>query len=197
MRAAPSVVAPVDLRQSHSDADGLLPMAAQSRGAKLEVTKGVIMFRTIVWATDGSALADSALPFVTELASANGSRIVVFHANELFRGGRLSGGPVLADEAELQAKIEKQVSSLRDAGFFTELKVEASYRHRIPQLIADAASESNADVIVIGTHGRGLAGTALLGSVAKGLLHVAPCPVLAIPPARTPAVAKPEMVTVA
>ena len=156
------------------------------------------MFETIVWATDGSELADSALPLVTELARAHGSKIVVFHVNELFRGGRLSGGPVLADEEELQAKIEKQISGLRDAGFTVELKVEASYRHGISQLIADMASESKADVIVIGTHGRGIAATALLGSVAKGLLHVAPCPVLAIPPARKPAVAKtPEMVTVA
>lgn len=156
------------------------------------------MFKTIVWATDGSKLADSALPLVTELARRNGSKIVAFHAKELFRGGRLSGGPILADEGELQAKIEKQVSSLREAGFVTELKVEATYRHRIPQLIADAASESCADVIVIGTHGRGVAATALLGSVAKGLLHVAPCPVLAIPPARKPAVEKaPETVSVA
>jgi len=61
-----------------------------------ESPKGVIMFRTIVWATDGSELADSALPLVTELARANGSKIVVFHANELFRGSRLSGGPILA-----------------------------------------------------------------------------------------------------
>ena len=65
-------------------------------------------------------------------------------------------------------------------------------------MIADAASESKADLIMIGTHGRGIAATALLGSVAKGLLHVAPCPVLAIPPVHAPAVAKnPEMVTVA
>jgi nucleotide-binding universal stress UspA family protein len=156
------------------------------------------MFKTIVWATDGSELADSALSLVTELARANGSKIVVFHANELFRGGRLSGGPILADERELQAKIEQQTFGLRDAGFSTELKVEATYRHRIPQLIAEAASESKADVIVIGTHGRSFAAAALLGSVATGLLRVAPCPVLAIPPACTPAVAKPpEIVTVA
>jgi nucleotide-binding universal stress UspA family protein len=173
-------------------------MAAAPGGAKLEVTKGVIMFETIVWATDGSEIADSALPLVTELARANGSKIVVFHANELFRGSRFSGGPILADERELQAKIEKQVSSLCDAGFYAELRVEATYSHRIPRLIADVASESNAEVIVIGTHGRGIPATVLLGSVAKGLLHVAPCPVLSIPPARKPAIAKtPETASVA
>jgi nucleotide-binding universal stress UspA family protein len=156
------------------------------------------MFETIVWATDGSELADSALPFVTELAQANASKLVVFHVNELFRGGRMSGGPVLADEDDLQAKIEAQVVGLRAAGLAVELKLEASHSHKIPQLIADVASDCNADVIVVVTHGRGVAATALLGSVAKGLLHVASCPVFAIPPAKRPAVAKtPETATVA
>ena len=142
------------------------------------------MFRTIVWATDGSAIADSALPFVTELARSHDSKIVVFHANEQFRGGRFAGGPVLADEDVLQEKIEEQIVELRDAGFSVERKIAACYRHRIPELIADAAAESDADVIVIGTHGRGPAATALHGSITKALLHLAPCPVLAIPLAR-------------
>jgi nucleotide-binding universal stress UspA family protein len=146
------------------------------------------MFETIVWATDGSPVADAALPLVTELARAHGSKITVFHANELFRGGRFAGGSILADEDELQAKIDGQIDELRAAGFEAEPKIVACYGHRIPQLIADEAVESGADVIVIGTHGRGLATTALLGSVTKALLHVAPCPVLAIP-ARLPAAA--------
>jgi nucleotide-binding universal stress UspA family protein len=178
------------LRESHSDADGVLPMAAAPRGAKLEGTKGVIMFETIVWATDGSEIADSALPFVTELARAHDSKIVVFHATELFRGGRFAGGPIFADEDVLQAKIEQQSGELREAGFAVEPKTVATYRHRIPQLIADAAVECEAGVIVIGTHGRGIAATALLGSVTKALLHLAPCPVLAIPSLYHPTVAK-------
>ena len=36
------------------------------------------MFKTIAWATDGSELADRALPIVTTIARAHGSRIVVF-----------------------------------------------------------------------------------------------------------------------
>ena len=156
------------------------------------------MFGTIIWATDGSELADSALPLLTELARVHESKIVVFHVNELFRGGRMSGGSVLADEDELQIKVEKQAGDLRKAGFAVELKVEATHHHRIAQQIADAAFESKADVIVIGTHGRGVASTALHGSVAKGLLHVASCPVLAIPPVRMPAAAEiPDLATVA
>ena len=51
------------------------------------------MFETIVWATDGSDLADGALEHVVELAKTHRSRIVAVHANELFIG-RYGGAPV-------------------------------------------------------------------------------------------------------
>ena len=64
-------------------------------GAAKERTE--TMFKTIVWATDGSELADVALDHVRELAREDGSRIVAVHANELMRG-RSSGYSALADE---------------------------------------------------------------------------------------------------
>ena len=48
-------------------------------------------------------------------------------------------------------------------------------------LIADAAKENEADVIVVGSRGYGRIAGVLLGSVTQRLLHVAPCPVLAVP----------------
>jgi len=140
------------------------------------------MFETIVWATDGSELADKALPFVTELARVHGSRIVAVHANELLRG-RYGGAPMLADESDIREKIEGQVAALRADGIAVELKV-TSGAHDIPELIADAATEEQADLIVLTTHGHGGLKSAVLGSVARSLLHMASCPVLAIPPAR-------------
>src|SRR6266536_6637447 len=109
------------------------------------------MFDTLVWATDGSELADSALPVVTALARAHGSRIVAVHANELFRGGRSHGGPILADDDELRLKIAKQVADLRNAGVAADLEVVTSGKHHAPRLIADAASERAADLIVLCT----------------------------------------------
>lgn len=49
-------------------------------------------------------------------------------------------------------------------------------------LIASAATEIGAQLIVVGTRGYGRMAGALLGSVAQGLLHGAPCAVLVIPP---------------
>ncbi|HEY5059244.1 MAG TPA: universal stress protein [Gaiellaceae bacterium] len=139
------------------------------------------MFETIVWATDGSEVADCALPLVTELARAHHSKIVAVHANEVL-SGRFGGATLLADEDEIRAKVEQQVAELRDAGFVAELTVETGIRRGIEELIATAATEVKADLIVVSTHGRGAAATAMLGSVAKGLLHIAPCPVLVVTP---------------
>lgn len=47
--------------------------------------------------------------------------------------------------------------------------------------IADVARETGADLIVVGSHGHSAVAGLLLGSVTQKLLHVAPCPVLAIP----------------
>jgi nucleotide-binding universal stress UspA family protein len=46
--------------------------------------------------------------------------------------------------------------------------------------ILRVAEEIDADLIVMGTHARGLAGRMLLGSIAQKVLHAAPCPVLTL-----------------
>lgn len=144
------------------------------------------MFETIVWATDGSELADRALDTVIGLARQHDSTIVAVHANELFKGS-LGGAPLLSDEPELVAKIKDQVAELRELGVPAELNV-VNGTHGVPELIAKAAREVDADLIVVGTHGWGGFRSAVLGSVARGLLHAAFCPVLAIPPeTRVPA----------
>lgn len=139
------------------------------------------MFETIAWATDGSELADSALERVRELARIHGSEIVAVHANELLKG-RFGGAPLLADEPDIRAKIETQVTGLRSAGFDARLEV-LSGGDDVAKLIERAAEEAGADLVVVGTHGRGGVTATLLGSVARALCHTSRRPVLVVPPA--------------
>jgi universal stress protein A len=46
--------------------------------------------------------------------------------------------------------------------------------------IARFASEHDTDLIVMGTHGRGLVGHMVMGSVAEKVVRIAPCPVLTV-----------------
>jgi nucleotide-binding universal stress UspA family protein len=139
------------------------------------------MFKTIVWATDGSDSADRALPYAKSLAEGQGTALVAVHVKELI-AGRGGGYPVLADEDELLEKIEEQVAELRKVGFAADLKVATSTAHGPAHFVAEIAAEVGADVIVVGTRGHGPISGALLGSVAQHLLHDARCPVLAVPP---------------
>ena len=142
------------------------------------------MFKTIVWATDGSELADRALDFVRELALQDGSKIVALHANELMRG-RSKGYPALADEPELEKRIGKQIQELRSVGIDATFEIRSGTKP-VATLIAEAAKDVDADLIVVATHGAGGLSVALMGSVARALCHTAETPVLVIPPVRKP-----------
>jgi nucleotide-binding universal stress UspA family protein len=137
------------------------------------------MFQKIIWATDGSESADRALPYAKAFA-ADGS-LLVLHCNELLVG-RAGGYSAFADDDELEKKIRKQVADTQSEGIATTFKLVTGFSGHAGDKIADVARETGADLVVVGSHGHTAVGSLLLGSVTQKLLHVAPCPVLAIPP---------------
>jgi nucleotide-binding universal stress UspA family protein len=156
--------------------DGLQPILDAAK----ERTEA--MFKTIVWATDGSELADVALHHVRELAREDGSRIVAVHANEVMRG-RSKGYPALTDEPELEEKIGRQIEELRSVGIDATLVLRTGDQG-IATLIAEAADKVDADLIVVATHGSGGLTATLMGGVARALCHTARSPLLVIPQMR-------------
>lgn len=140
------------------------------------------MFKKVVWATDGSQAADQALPVATMLATEGGKEMLVVHCEELTIGGKAGGSySVYADEPDLQAKIDDQVAELSRDGVSASLEKVRARVGGAAHVIADAAKEGQADVIVVGTRGHTALGGLLLGSVTQRLLHIAHCPVLAVP----------------
>lgn len=141
------------------------------------------MFTTIVWATDGSEAADRALPYAKALATGEGKKLVVVHNKELLLGPRVAGYTARVDEEEIEAKIHRQVEEVRAEGLDATFELVAGTAGHSAHIIADAARRVGADVIVVGTRGHAPITGLLLGSVTQRLLHIAHCPVLAVPAA--------------
>ena len=82
------------------------------------------MYKKVMWPTDGSEIANRALPHAKMLAADGGGvGITVVHCEEFTLPGR--GGRSLlvhANEEEIQAKIERQVASYRAAAGVRRLR---------------------------------------------------------------------------
>lgn len=76
-------------------------------------------------------------------------------------------------EKELAAWVE----TAREAGLTVRTLVKTGAPHEV---IVAAADELGADLIVLGTHGRGGINRALLGSVADRVVRLAACPVVTV-----------------
>ena len=138
------------------------------------------MFKTILWATDGSETAGHALPFALELVARDSAKLVVVHVREIVVG-RMGGYPVFADEPDLRARLAEQVETLRETGIDVALVERTCASGHAAKLIAEVAEDYDAGLIVLGTHGHTRLGGALIGSTTQALLHEGTLPVFAVP----------------
>jgi nucleotide-binding universal stress UspA family protein len=140
------------------------------------------MFKTIVWATDGSKHADRALEYAAEMAQSNGGKLLVVHIVETYVSSRTAGQNLYYGEGEIEQKVNDQAAELTAKDRFeTEVHVVPS-TVSVAKRIAQIARDAGADLIIVGTRGRSALDGALRGSVTHRLLHVAHCPILAVPP---------------
>lgn len=128
------------------------------------------MVQTILVPLDGSALAERALTHATGLARADGARLVIFHVRSAY-GAR----------GEQRVDPEKVAASLSQQGLAAEGLTYDQYVGGRGGVIAEAASDQGADLIVMSTHGRTGPGRWFYGSVAADVLHHATVPMLMIP----------------
>ncbi len=145
------------------------------------------MYTTLLWATDGSEGAELALQEALRLL-APGGKLIAFHCDQRFTGGRVGGVPVLADEDDRRRLVNERVEELRASGVDAELVVEVTHQSAARAII-EAARTANVEAIVCGTRGLGGLQGVLLGSVSKELVHHAHVPVIVVPPRVTAPVA--------
>lgn len=142
------------------------------------------MHKTVIWATDGSEGARAAFVGAARLGALSGAHIVALHVDQRL-DGRAAGWPAFADEADRRFAIQRQVDELMHDWYDIELVVRRSH-HEAADIVAEEAAARSADLIVCGTRGLGALPGAFLGSFTHRLLHLAPCPVLAVRESEAP-----------
>ena len=141
-------------------------------------------FHRILVPTDFSTCAEAAWSLARRLAGATGAELVLAHV--LVETPLYAEGPFSMDRAQHvyeaarkwgEEALEDWVAKSRSGGS----GARAVMRTGVPyQEIVALADGEQADLIVIGTHGRGGIDRALLGSVADRVVRLAPCPVLTV-----------------
>jgi nucleotide-binding universal stress UspA family protein len=142
------------------------------------------MFRAqkILVAVDFSETSDRAVATAVELASKFDGRVVLLHAYEIPALGFPDGVLVASSEvvSRISSSAQSAITSLADK-YKGRAPIETIVRTGVPYESVNAvAEEINADVIVIGTHGRRGIARALLGSVAENVIRTATRPVLVV-----------------
>jgi nucleotide-binding universal stress UspA family protein len=151
----------------------------------------MLALKTILHPTDFSPRSEYAFRFACSLARDHGAKVVVLHVavpTPVVSYGELVVEPDAAEHVEQLWTALKQIRSPSP-----EVKLE----HRLEEGFAASeilrvADELQADLIVIGTHGRTGLGRLLMGSVAEQVVRKAVCPVLTVKGPLTEPVAAPE-----
>jgi nucleotide-binding universal stress UspA family protein len=145
----------------------------------------MIVLKNILVATDFSEPSAAALKYGRDLARGYSATMHVLHvADNIVL--RLAGDSSLGMLPELQAKMEEsareQLKALLTEEDRSQLRATPVMITSMSpaEAIVDYARDHLIDLVVIGTHGRGMFSRLLLGSVAERVVRSAPCPVLTV-----------------
>jgi nucleotide-binding universal stress UspA family protein len=147
---------------------------------KADAEPGSISFDDILLPTDGSSGAEAAIDPAGTLASKTDATVHVVSVVDTRSLGIDVGSTVIVDKLEAVATEAVGTASdrLSELGVGT---VETAVAHGVPyRALLDAIEDTDADLVVIGTHGRTGIDRYLLGSVAEKLVRTSPVPVMTV-----------------
>ena len=157
-----------------------LPLLGDARGG---------LGTSIICGVDGSADSQAAIGVAARLAERLGARLVLAHVVEVafvpyaaVGAAGIAPPPTLPaprdEQEEAGARLLERIAAAVGLGDAEQRVVVGLPAERL----ADLADDEDAELIVVGSRGRGRFKAAFLGSVSNSLVGVARCPVLIVPP---------------
>ena len=155
------------------------------------------MYQRILVPVDGSQPSNHALTKAIEVARLTHGRLRLMHViDELSAAHARSayagyGSDWLGEvRREGAAMLEAGRAQAKAAGVEAETLLHDSFSSHLAEVVVDEATRWQADLIVLGTHGRRGIGRIFMGSGAENILRTAKVPVLLV---RVPEGASPRM----
>lgn len=133
------------------------------------------LYHSILVAIDGSDDARAALDHAVELARDQHARLTLLTVVPPLPPAAILGGASPGTLADCFGRaLAEHRDSVPDDVSVTTRTLEGSPARQIAELAAEH------DLVVMGTHGRGRVGEALLGSVSREVVHLSDVPVLLV-----------------
>jgi nucleotide-binding universal stress UspA family protein len=147
------------------------------------------MHRSIVCGVDGSVDSQAALGVAADLAARLRLRLIMANVVEPTRAPYVGAGSVAGSMSQQRlptTERQEAVAKVLLAELSAAMRLDRADRRVVvgyaAERLADLADEERAELIVVGSRGRGAFKAAFLGSVSTSLIGVARCPVLVVPP---------------
>jgi nucleotide-binding universal stress UspA family protein len=139
------------------------------------------MFHTLVVPLDGSQLAERAVPYAIRLAQASHARVVLVQAVLAPPPATLDGTDWERNQVDAIAEVRTYLSDMADSlsGQVDGVEVATPYG-RAAEKILETVETSQADCVVMSTHGRTGFDHLLHGSVTEAVLAKCPVPVFVV-----------------
>ncbi|MBI5069455.1 MAG: universal stress protein [Deltaproteobacteria bacterium] len=144
------------------------------------------IWKRICCPTDFTESSGAALRQAAAISRETGAELLLLHVSPPPRSG--GAGSMLApptwparQEADRGAELrawQADAERLAPGAVVTASELTGPAAEEIARFVSDFAC----DLVVMGTHGRGAIGAAVLGSVARGVVERVRCPVLVVPP---------------
>ena len=141
------------------------------------------MFQRILLATDGSAASEHAAQLAVDLAKVHGATLTALYVVDPYPYLGIGEANPLGFQAYMSAALEHAAQAHNKVAALCE-QAGVPCQPRLAEEVAAAsgilqtARQANADVIVVGSHGRGGIARLMLGSVASKVVAESPVPVL-------------------